>query len=140
MAKHGTVCEYDHTTEDWESYMERLEQYFMVNDVEDATKKRAVLLSACGAKTYGLISSLVAPKKVMEFLYSAIVEKVKVHHSPHPSAIVQRFKFNMQQRQKGESVSKYVAALWKLNEFCDFGEVLEDMLRESVMAKSNTAC
>ena len=106
MAKHSAVCEYDHTTEDWESYTERLEQYFMANDVEDATKKRAVLLSVCGATTYGLIRSLVAPKKVMEFPYSAIVEKVKAHYSPRPSAIVQRFKFNMRQSQKGESVSE----------------------------------
>ena len=39
----------------------------MANDVKDATKKR-VLLSACRATTYGLIHSLVAPKKVAEFL------------------------------------------------------------------------
>ena len=137
MAKHGSVCEYDHSTEDWDSYTERLEQYFMANDVEDASKKRAVLLSACGATTYGLIRSLVAPKKVTEFSYSAIVEKVKVHHSPRPSAIVQRFKFNMRQRQKGESVSDYVAALRKLTEFCEFGETLEDMLRDRLVCRIN---
>ena len=115
----------------------RLEHYFTANDVEDADKKRAVLLSACGATTYGLIRSLVAPKKVTEFSYSAIVEKVKAHHSPRPSAIVQRFKFNMQQRQKGESVSDYVAALRKLTEFCEFGETLEDMLRDRLVCAIN---
>ena len=72
----------------------------MANDVEDAHKKRAFQFSSCGATTYGLIRSLVAPKQVTEFSHSAIVEKVKAHHSARPFAIVQHFKFNMPRRQK----------------------------------------
>ena len=84
-----------------------------------------------------LICSLVAPKKVTECSYSAIVENVKVHHSPRPFAIVQCFKFSMRQRQKGESVSDYVAALWKLTEFCKLGETLDDMLRNRLVCGIN---
>ena len=32
------------TNEDWNSYVERLEQYFMANDVSTAGKKKAVLV------------------------------------------------------------------------------------------------
>ncbi len=41
----------------------RLEQYLLANDVQDATRRRAILLSGCGAPTYKLIRSLVAPNK-----------------------------------------------------------------------------
>ena len=109
----------------------------MANDVEDATTKKAVLLSACNATTYGLIRSLVAQKKMTEYSYSAIVEKVKVHHSPHPSAIVQHFKFNMRRGQKGEFVPDYATALWKLTELCKFGEILEDILRDRLVCGIN---
>ena len=84
-----------------------------------------------------MIRSLVAPKKVMEFLYSTILKKVKAHHSPHPSAIVQRFKFNVQQRKKGKFVSDYVAALRKLTEFCKFSETLQDMLQDRLVCGIN---
>ncbi|KAL5488914.1 hypothetical protein EMCRGX_G017932 [Ephydatia muelleri] len=45
MSRHGTIEEFDSATEDWTAYSERLEQYFVANDVDDAAKKRAILLS-----------------------------------------------------------------------------------------------
>eukprot|EP00731_Ephydatia_muelleri_P001678 Em0001g1678a len=52
MSRHGTIEEFDGATEDWTAYSERLEQYFVANDVDEAAKKRAILLSVCGASTY----------------------------------------------------------------------------------------
>ena len=52
MATHGNVGEFKHGAEDWTAYCERLEQYFTANDVDDAGKQRAILLSGCGAATY----------------------------------------------------------------------------------------
>ena len=49
--------------EDWESYEERLQQYFVANDIAEAEKQRAILLSVCGQSTYNVIRNLVAPKK-----------------------------------------------------------------------------
>lgn len=46
----------------WREYTERL-GHFTANEITDAGKKRAVLLSSCGAKTYKLIRNLVSPGK-----------------------------------------------------------------------------
>ena len=73
MARHGTIQEFDSATEDWTAYSERLEQYFFANDVTDAAKKRAILLSVCGASTYKLIRSLVVPYKLTDKSYADIV-------------------------------------------------------------------
>ena len=54
-AMHGSVAEFDSGKEEWDSYMERLEHYFVANSVSEPAKKRAVLLSCCGADTYKLI-------------------------------------------------------------------------------------
>ena len=59
---HGSVGEFDSSKETWPSYTERLEQYFIANDLTDEGKKKAVFLSNCGATTYQLIRDLVAPK------------------------------------------------------------------------------
>ena len=42
--------------------------------------------------------------------------------------IVHRFKFNTRKQQAGETVAEYVAALRKLAEFCNYGDLLSEML------------
>ena len=82
----------------------------------------------CGLSTYGLIRSLVAPKTATDHSYTELVEFVKKHFNPRPSAITQQFKFNSRVRQPGETVAQYVAELRKLSEYCDFKDNLEEIL------------
>ena len=64
-AKHsfGNIGEFDATIENWDAYLERMEQYFVANEVTSDAKKKAILLSTCGASTYSTIRSLAAPTK-----------------------------------------------------------------------------
>ena len=107
MATHGSIGEFDPDREDWTSYTERLEQYFTANDMKDAGKQRAILLSVCGPKSYQLIRNLVAPNKPTEKTFAEICSAVKDHHHPKPSAIVRRFQFHSRTRRDGESISAY---------------------------------
>ena len=63
MAVHGSVGPFNEEIEDWTAYCERLVQYFTANDIEADEKRRAVLLSGCGAHIYQLVRSLVSPGK-----------------------------------------------------------------------------
>ncbi len=140
MATHGSVGEFNEATEDWTSYTERVEQYFAANDVDSATKQRAILLSACGPSTYKLIRNLVAPDKPTEKTYQDLVKLVKEHFSPKPSVILQCFIFNSRSRKPGESVAKLVAELRRLTEFCEFSSAtLTDMLRDRFVCGINDA-
>lgn len=51
-----TVSEFE-ATDDWKLYQERLEQYFLTNDIE-VRRKVLVLLSVVGLKTYKIIKDL----------------------------------------------------------------------------------
>ena len=55
------------------------------------------------------------------------------HHNPPPSEIVQRYKVNIRNRLEGESVAKYISELGGLSAFCNFGNSLDDMLRDSLV-------
>ena len=127
MATHGNIGEYDPQKEDWTSYSERLTEYFTANDVDDAAKQRAILLSVVGASTYQLIRNLVAPCKPTEKAFNDLVKLVQEHYQPNRSIIVQRFKFNSRSRQPGESVGTFVAELRRLSEHCQYGDTLDDM-------------
>ena len=133
MATHGNIRQFDRGVEDWTAYCERLEQYFMANDVKDAGKQRAILLSVGGAATYQLIRNLVAPGKPTDKSFADLVKLVKEHHTPPPSVTVQRFKFNSQPQKVGESVAEFVAELRRLSEHCQFEDTLDDMLRDRLV-------
>ena len=130
MATHGTIGEFRNAQEDRLAFVERLQQYFTANDVADADKQRAILLSSVGPTTYRLICNLLAHEKPTEKTFKEIVEAVQAHHQPRPSVMVQQPNFHSRSRQSGKSVSAYVAELRKLTEHCDFGDTLNDMLRD----------
>ena len=94
MAVRGTLSVYDSTAEPWTIYVERLNQYFIANDVEDSSKKRAILLAVCGSKTFQLIRSLTEEDPTS-----------KPYYDPKPSVIVQRYKFNSRVRGTDENIS-----------------------------------
>ena len=45
MATHGSIGEFNPEKETWTSYTERIDEYFLANDVESPEKQRAILLS-----------------------------------------------------------------------------------------------
>ena len=110
-----------------------LQQYFAANDVKDEDKQKAILLSACGIATYRLIKNLTAPVNPAEKTFAQLVKLVGDHHNPKPSVIVERFRFNTHTRQQGESVANFIAELRHLTRYCEFGGVLNDMLRDRLV-------
>ena len=124
MATHRRLSEYT-SAEDWASYVERMDQYFLANDV--SAKKQAIFLSVVGDKTYTLIRDLVA-KKPTEKSYQQLVELLTTHLKPKLSVIVERFTFNSCFRREGETTAQYLAELWNLARYCEYGQNLDEML------------
>ena len=122
-----------HDNDDWELYVERLEFHFVANDITDEAKKKATLLSVCGAATYKLMCDLVAPAKPKDKTFKQLKDILQKHLKPKPSVIVQRYKFNTRSQQQGESVACFVANLRHLAKDCNFGAVLSDMLRDRLV-------
>lgn len=133
----GVLGEFDSDKETWAVYTERVYLYFVANDIVDPQKKRAILLSSCGAGTYQLIRSLVAPDKPTDRSLDEIVKLVQDHHQPPPSVTVRRFAFHSRSRKNAETISDYVASLRELSEYCDFGGSLNDMLRDRLVCGVN---
>lgn len=129
----GHLGDFHPESEDWISYTERLEFYFVANGIEDPTKRRAILLSVCGSSTYQLIRDLLSPTKPTDKTFAELVALVQEHQQPAPSFIVQRYSFNTRVQQPGETINEYIAQLRKIAQHCRYGAVLEDMLRDRVV-------
>ena len=60
------------------------------NDINDANKKRVILLTVFGPMTYELLRSLKAPEKLKDKSYTDLVEAMRKHDNPKLSEMVQR--------------------------------------------------
>ena len=155
MPTYGAIEEFSGVPEDWDSYSERLDQYFEANDLAEIlllanssnqasynsrqNRRRAILLSVLGSKTYTLLRNLCLPQKPAEKNYNELIQLLKTHYSPKPSETIQRYKFNTRQRKPEETIAIYMSELRKLAENCNFGNVLNDMLRDRLVCGVNDA-
>ena len=135
----GKVEEFDSNREEWSQYVERLGHFFLANGITEEAKKRSVFLAVIGPTAYKLLRNLVSPAKPGVRPYEELIRVMTEHHNPTPSEIVQRYKFHSRFRQPGESVATFVAELRSLAEFCNFGQTLDDMLRDRLVCGINEA-
>jgi len=127
------VSAFDGNQEEWVEYAERLENYYIANDINDPAKRRAILLNGVGPSTYRLIKTLCLPGTPKDFTFSELVARVTTHFNPKPSIIIKRFEFNTRKQKPDEKVSEYIAALRKIAEHCDYGAMLNDLLRDRLV-------
>lgn len=137
MAHFGKVTEFIAGKEIWSQYVERLEHLFAANGITDKAKMQSILLSSIGPDAYKLLWNLVSPAKPGEKSYKELVAIMAKHQHPTPSEIVQRCKFNSRQRKQGESIATYVAELRAIAEFCNYGDKLDEMLRDRLVCGVN---
>ena len=88
MAMHSSVSKFQPGKEDWSTYVEQLNFYFIANGVTTDEKKRSILLSNCGSATFKLIKSLLDEGKMGTTPYKNLVELVQTYYQPKPSVIV----------------------------------------------------
>ncbi|XP_062575345.1 uncharacterized protein K02A2.6-like [Saccostrea cucullata] len=82
---------------------------------------------------YGLIRNLTSPEKPSDKSYAELKTLIAQHLKPKPLAIAERFLFYQRNQGKQETVSQYIAELRKLSEHCDFGEFLNQALRDRLV-------
>ena len=130
----GFIGQFDDTKESWESYSERLEQYFIANKIKDNSADGGLddrvpaLLSIIGGRTYSLLRDLTAPEKPVTKSFDDLVKLLKGHLSPKPLIIAERFRFHKRDQRSDKTVREYVVQIRKLSENCEFGTHLQDSL------------
>ncbi|KAL0147462.1 hypothetical protein M9458_057225, partial [Cirrhinus mrigala] len=88
---------------------------------------------AIGGRAYALLRSLTAPVKPADVSFDNIVKTMQDHLAPKPLLIAERFRFHKRNQNEGESIAAYIAELKKLSEHCQFGDGLNDALRDRLV-------
>lgn len=72
--------------------------------------------------------------------YKDLVQLLEKHYHPKPSEIVQWYKFDSRTRKPEESVLDYVAELRRLAQDCNYGDKLQQMLRDRLVCGIEDEC
>ena len=133
----GKLGEFNSNVEDCQSYVERVELYFIANGIDDEKKKTAILLSSCGIERYRAFKGLTATNLPGSKAFNDLVKLMEDPENPRRNPIAERFKFNMRNPKADESVSAYVAELRRLSQYCEYGNSLDSMLRDRLVCGIN---
>ncbi|XP_075990289.1 uncharacterized protein LOC142985933 [Anticarsia gemmatalis] len=128
----GKISAFDVNKDDWRLYIERLEQYYLVNEVKSELYV-PTLITLMGAESYELLVNLCTPVKPKDKTFAQIVDVMEKHLQPKPSELAERYKFRKRAQQIGESIAEYVAILKKMTKSCEFGSWLEESLRDQLV-------
>ncbi|XP_063618681.1 uncharacterized protein LOC134791562 [Cydia splendana] len=115
----GKLGPFDLVNDNWELYVDRLEQYFVANDVKSEVKV-ATLITVMGGDAYELMVNLCTPAKPATKTYDQLVALMKGHLNPKPSLLAERFKFRQRVQKRDENIANFVTDLKKLSKDCSF--------------------
>ncbi|KAF5274678.1 hypothetical protein FQR65_LT16909 [Abscondita terminalis] len=132
MALIGSIEQFNPKETDISSYVERLEQLFICNCVEE-DKKVPLLLTLIGSEAYGVLKDLLAPKLPSSQTYANLVAELSKHYSPQRLIIAERYKFYNASQEPNEDVKTFVAKLKSLSHYCEFNTFLQEALRDRLV-------
>ena len=75
----GSIASFDLKTNNITGYIERVEQYFIADDVTDEKKQTAIFLTVIGNETYSLLRNLLAPESPAEKTIKTLSETLIDH-------------------------------------------------------------
>ena len=143
----GSLGAFDPSLETFTAYVERLEQFYIANDIRQCAadakeavkkaadkKKVAVIISVIGSKTYNTLRDLCSPLVPKEKSFSEICELLKLHYKPKTLEVAGSFKFHSCVQAESESIAEYSARLRRLATDCNFGTFLPRALRDQFVS------
>lgn len=112
---------------DWQLYEERLQLYFVVNDIS-GDKRVAPLLSIVDPSCYLIVSHMCYPKLPSELKYEELVELIAKQFLPQESVYRNRAAFDEAEQDEFETIDQWFSRIKKLSSCCKYGENYEVIL------------
>lgn len=115
--------------EDFETWVERLELYMLVNKIRK--NKAAIFLTLIGSEGYKVLKSLCTPTLPKDVKYEQLVSNMKNYLQPKVSIMAERSKFRNRLQEDNETITEIITKLQNLLILCNFEDNLEKALKRS---------
>ena len=120
----GAIGEFEPSTETFTVYSERLDQFFVANNIGSypssaseavfaaaEKKKVAVMISVIGKKTYSVLRDLCSPVNPKDKTFEQLCELLQQHFKPKRLEVAESYRFHRCFQEDNETVSVYSARL-----------------------------
>ena len=139
----SAIGEFEPVTETFTVYSDRLDQFFVANNIGSyptgaseaiiaAAEKKivTVMISVIGKKTYSILRDLCRPVNPKDKTFEQLSELLQQHFKPKRLEVAESYRFHRCFQEDNETVSVYSAHLRHLASTCHFGEFLNCCLRD----------
>ena len=125
--------------EDWCSFQDRLECYFIVKEVRDEVKVHTLIMGL-SPRQYQVLKDLVSPSVPSSLDYSTVLQTLKKHYGGQKNPRVERTKFRTTARADDETIQDFAVRLKHASRHCSFGNNLNQMLVDQLIAGVRSKC
>ena len=80
---HGHIEHFDPEQGEWTSYEQRLNMYFIANEITDADRQKATFLTLIGPKAFHLLKTLCSPTQPASKSFDDLKELLLAHYHPN---------------------------------------------------------
>ncbi|UYV76468.1 hypothetical protein LAZ67_14000455 [Cordylochernes scorpioides] len=129
----GMFERFDENLENVENYIYRLKQFMLISKTKEDFKT-PFLISCIGPKYFGILRNLVFPEEVDQVPFDKLCKILLKHFNPKTNIIYERFVFHKMDQKSGEAISKYIIRLKEQAQRCNFGDFLQESLRDRFVA------
>nr|CAI5829052.1 unnamed protein product [Callosobruchus analis] len=133
----GPMLTFNPNENEWNVFIKRLEQYFIVHNIVEGVNKKAHLLYSLSEEAYLLLSNLCMPNKPDEMPYENILQLLTNYYGKTAVTWVERQKFHSSAKLESESALEWIVRLKGLARYCSFGEQLETKLTDIFITNCN---
>ena len=120
--------------DEWPRWKKRFAQFRSASTLDKEAEDRQVntLLYCMGEEAENVLSSTGISDKDKKN-YDKVVEKFDLYFAVRRNVIFERARFNRRVQYEGESAETYISELYELIEFCDYGNLKDEMLRDRLV-------
>jgi len=129
MSLIGNIEPFNPNQADITTYIERIEQLFICNDV-DEKKKVPLFLTLLGGDAYNVLKDLLSPQLPSQKMYTVLKETLINHYNLKRLVIAERYKFYSANQDSSEDIKSYRTKLKNLSKYCKFEGFLDEALRD----------
>ena len=120
--------------EEWSRWIKRFERFRKATglDPKDGESQVNTLIYSMGEEADDIVVSFGLTTEEAK-QYSVVKGKFEVHFVVKRNVIFERAKFNLRSQQDGESVDNFITDLYCLAEYCEFGTLRDDLIRDRIV-------
>lgn len=130
----GFLREFNFYSTDWKVFKNQLENFFVVNNISDTVKKRALFLNILDSESYKLLVTLCMPECPEDTPFDALLDLFKQEFTPGDSIVGKRLKFYHLKKDDQEDVDSWAKRVESAAENCKFGDDADFNLKKKFIS------